>query len=95
MGLERGENEKLRRSFREHLEVMCIFIILIMVMISQVYICQNVLYGTLSICAVYFVIYISINLLKFYQMCLIRGVICSIHSINTDWILTMDQIFLK
>ena len=47
MELERGENEKSGRNTRKLLEVMDMFIILIMVMISQVYICQKSLYCTL------------------------------------------------
>lgn len=41
----------------------------------------------------FIVIYTSIKLLKSCKKCLIRGVACSIRSVNTDWILTVDQFF--
>lgn len=44
-------------------------------------------------CTVYFIIYTSFKLLELYKRCLIREPVCSIHLVNTDWILATDQVF--
>ena len=46
---------------------------------------SKILHYVHIICAVYFIIYTSMKWLKLYRMCLIKGVVYSIH-LNTEFI---------